>query len=116
MRRTITALATIAWGLTAVACGSGDTPSIEPTASSTATPLEGNQAPILREVRIQPDEPAARQLVRAIVSARDPEGDAAATRRARATERGSDPRAEPTHYARRIQHEGAALARSEPCS
>ena len=76
MRRTIAALATIAWGLSAVACGSEDAPAAEIAASGAATPLEGNRAPILRDVRIQPEEPAAGQLLRAVVWARDPEGDA----------------------------------------
>ncbi len=62
----------------AVACGD-DAPEPTGAAMSMDPPEQGeiqpNHAPIIQSVRIEPEEPAAGDRVRAVVSVRDPDGD-----------------------------------------
>jgi hypothetical protein len=64
----------------AVSCGGGDTDARDVMAGSstetaTVAASGSNQAPVARSVRFDPTEPAQGALIRAVVSASDPDGD-----------------------------------------
>jgi hypothetical protein len=58
------------------ACGGGDAPQTELTKMGAETHSSGeNRAPVIRELRLDPDQPASGAHVVAHVTVRDPEGD-----------------------------------------
>jgi hypothetical protein len=65
---TCAAAIAVAWG---VACGSGDG---SPRASD--GPAGANQKPLIEHLRLEPAEPVAGDVLRALVRARDPDGEA----------------------------------------
>lgn len=65
-------------GCALVACGSGDEGSIPagPQLSAKSSTTGGNQPPAIERIRFDPEEPVAGDRLRAVVVARDPNGDA----------------------------------------
>jgi Putative Ig domain len=55
-------------------CGQSEPPAATPAASQDFGPTAVNRAPIVESVRIDPAEPARGALLRAVVTARDPDG------------------------------------------
>jgi hypothetical protein len=64
----------IAAGVLGMGCGDATPPATGPAASQEFTESDVNRAPIVESVRLEPSEPAEGDTVRAVVTARDPDG------------------------------------------
>jgi hypothetical protein len=65
----------IALGALCAGCGGSDAPTADPAAAADEFRSEGeNRAPVIESVRLDPAEPAQGATVRAVVTARDPDG------------------------------------------